>query len=44
MIWVTYLIKLAVGVADTPLVYLLVWKLKNVPNKELDAIDGGIRG
>ena len=44
MIWVTYLIKLAVGVADTPLVYLLVWKLKNVPNKELDAIDGGIGG
>ena len=28
MIWVTYIIKLLVAIADTPLVYLLVWKIK----------------
>jgi len=38
MIWVTYVIKLAVAVADTPLVYLLVWKIKTVQNKDLSSL------
>ena len=38
MIWVTYVIKLAVAVADTPLVYLLVWKIKTAENKDLTSI------
>ena len=33
MIWVTYVIKLAVALADTPFVYLLVWKIKSGQNK-----------
>jgi len=29
MIWVTYCIKILVAVIDTPLVYLLVWKIRS---------------
>ena len=33
MIWMTYIIKLGVAILDTPLVYLIVWKLKKIEGK-----------
>ena len=35
MIWMTYVIKLGVAVLDTPLIYLIVWKLKEIEKENL---------
>jgi len=35
MIWMTYIIKLGVAVLDTPLIYLIVWKLKEIEKENL---------